>query len=83
MGETGRGHVQTILRLTHRMDGLLSTLLEYAQIGESAWTRTAVHLPTLVDEVRELLAARIPQRCGSTSTTSRCRPMRLGSASCS
>ncbi len=60
MGETGREHVQTILRLTHRMDGLLSTLLEYAQIGESAWTRTSVHLPTIVEEVRELLATRIP-----------------------
>lgn len=60
IGEAGREHVQTILRLTHRMDGLLSTLLEYAQIGESAWTRTAVHLPTLVEEVRELLATRIP-----------------------
>lgn len=60
IGAAGREHVQTILRLTHRMDALLSALLEYAQVGETSWARRPVHLPTIVDEVRELLAARIP-----------------------
>jgi light-regulated signal transduction histidine kinase (bacteriophytochrome) len=60
IGAAGREHVQTILRLTHRMDALLSALLKYAQVGESSWSRSAVHLPTVVDEVRELLSARIP-----------------------
>lgn len=59
LGEEGRAKLQTILRLADRMDGLLSSLLEYAELGESAWKRTGVHLPTLVADVEELLAVRL------------------------
>lgn len=59
VGPEGRAQLQTILRLADRMDGLLSSLLEYAELGETAWQRTSVHLPTIVAEVEELLAVRL------------------------
>lgn len=57
LGDAGRAQLASILRLADRMEGLLTSLLTYAEIGESTWTRTQVHLPTLVDDVRELLSA--------------------------
>ncbi|MDQ8044325.1 MAG: ATP-binding protein, partial [Solirubrobacteraceae bacterium] len=57
--EDGRDQIQTIRRLNGRMESLLTSLLEYAQIGQGVPTRKTVHLPTIVDEVRELLAARL------------------------
>lgn len=57
VGAEGRAQLETILRLADRMDGLLSALLEYAELGVTALTRTRVHLPTMVAEVKELLAA--------------------------
>jgi light-regulated signal transduction histidine kinase (bacteriophytochrome) len=55
----GHAQIQTILRLAGRMDGLLSALLEYAQLGESTWTSAPVRLESIVDDVRELLAPRL------------------------
>ncbi|MBJ7472757.1 MAG: GAF domain-containing protein [Solirubrobacteraceae bacterium] len=60
LGEDGRRQVETILRLSDRMDGLLSSLLTYAELGEAKWTRSRVHLPSIVDDVREMLAASLP-----------------------
>lgn len=57
VGPEGRAQLETILRLADRMDGLLSALLDYAELGVTALTRTRVHLPTMVAEVEELLAA--------------------------
>lgn len=59
LGEDGRGKLERILRLADRMDGLLVSLLTYAELGEATWERTRVHLPAIVDEVRELLATSI------------------------
>lgn len=57
----GRDQIDTILRLASRMDGLLESLLEYAQLGEAQTHREAIDLETIVDEVRELLAARLDE----------------------
>lgn len=59
VGDAGRAQLQTILRLADRMDGLLSALLDYAELGEAKLERRPVHLPTLVREVEELLAVRL------------------------
>ncbi|MDO9353134.1 MAG: ATP-binding protein [Solirubrobacteraceae bacterium] len=59
VGDDGREQIETIRRLTGRMGGLLDALLDYAQLGEQVDRRTTVDLPTVVGEVRELLAARL------------------------
>jgi light-regulated signal transduction histidine kinase (bacteriophytochrome) len=59
IGDDALDQIETIRRLAGRMSGLLDALLEYAQLGERLDRRTAVDLQTAVDEVRELLSARL------------------------
>jgi chemotaxis family two-component system sensor kinase Cph1 len=55
LGDIGREHVATVLRLAQRMEGLLSVLLEYAQIDQAPVSPEEIDLPMMVSDVRELL----------------------------
>ncbi len=55
-----RADLHAVGRLAVGMDGLLSSLLQYAKIGETPWAPRSMPLPELVEEARELLGDRWP-----------------------
>lgn len=52
-------HLQRIQKLCYRMGGLLSSLLEYARIGQAALDPQPIDLRTIMGEVRDMVADRI------------------------
>ena len=48
--------LQTLPRLSHRMETLLNTLLGYAQLGRQMLTRQAVDMQSLLDEAIKIAA---------------------------
>lgn len=50
--------IETIMRLTGRMRGLLDDLLSYAQIGRAEWNPEPIDVPGAVADVVELLGDR-------------------------
>lgn len=59
LDDGAKAQVQTIMRLAGRMDSLLSSLMDYAHVADVPAERGRVYLPTVVAEVRELLAGRV------------------------
>jgi light-regulated signal transduction histidine kinase (bacteriophytochrome) len=50
--------VESLLRLTVRMDSLLSSLLHFSRVGRTALERESVELGEVVDEALEMIGAR-------------------------
>ncbi|WP_394794613.1 GAF domain-containing protein [Armatimonas sp.] len=50
--------VESLLRLTIRMDSLLSSLLHFSRVGRTALERESVELGEVVDEALEMIGAR-------------------------
>lgn len=61
-----RDDLETVGRLAISMDGLLSSLLQYAKIGESPWAPREVALCELVADARELLGELWPDQAQLT-----------------
>jgi light-regulated signal transduction histidine kinase (bacteriophytochrome) len=55
------GRIQTILRLTRRMDDLTDALLQYSRIGRTDFDLEAVDLNELLRQTLDLLAPRIAE----------------------
>ena len=75
--DEGRQQLETILKLTRRMDDLIESLLQYSRTGRAELALDSVDLETLVDDT--LLACR--QLIVETGTQIR-RPQPLGCAVC-
>jgi two-component system, chemotaxis family, sensor kinase Cph1 len=75
--EGGRQQLDTILRLTRRMDDLIESLLQYSRTGRAELALESADLDTLVEDA--LLAC---QRLISETATHVRRPMPLGEAVC-
>jgi two-component system, chemotaxis family, sensor kinase Cph1 len=59
LNEEERGRIQTILRLTQRMDDLTDTLLLYSRIGRTEFVLEPVDMNVLLRDVLDQLGARI------------------------
>ena len=57
----GREHLDTIIRLTRRMDELLESLLVYARLGRTNLDLQMIDLNDVVDQVRDVLSLRIAE----------------------
>lgn len=84
LGEEGRDQATTLVRLSDRMDGMLDSLLLYSRAGKLELRRVEVDLQRLLDEVLDILRARIAEsgievRVPRPLPTLRCDPVRVGS----
>ena len=59
LDDDGRGQLETIVRLTQRMGGLLDSLLEYSRVGRAQLDLEDLTLGELVQESREMLVDRL------------------------
>ena len=55
LGEDGRHKLETLMRLTTRMEDLISSLLHYSRLGRAELEMTSVNLNQLVEGVIELV----------------------------
>lgn len=62
LDDPGRDQLDQMIQLAGRMGGLLGSLLEYARAGRSELQRTTVPLSEIMEDVTELLRARIEER---------------------
>ena len=58
---SARERLESVQRLTDRMDQLLESLLHYAQLGRTSLDRVAVRLDDVLDDVLETLAVRLAE----------------------
>ena len=68
--------LDTIRWLASRMDDLLNSLLEYSRLGRADLRVTSVSLDNVVDDIEEILGARLAE-----ADVQLRRPMRLGTVS--
>ncbi len=62
LSEDGIAKLQTVVRLTQRMDDLISSLMFYSQLGRTELSRQAVNLNVLVQQSIDTLKISQPQR---------------------
>jgi len=60
--EDGIAKLQTVVRLTQRMDDLISSLMHYSQLGRSELSQEVVNLNVLVQQTIETLKISQPQK---------------------
>ena len=60
--EDGLAKLQTVVRLTQRMDDLISSLMHYSQLGRTELSRQAVNLDALVQQTIKTLEISQPQK---------------------
>jgi chemotaxis family two-component system sensor kinase Cph1 len=58
LDDVAHGYIATVQRLAERMEHLMAVLLEWAQIDQSHVNPEEIDLPSVVNEVRELLNGR-------------------------
>src|ERR1700728_3670432 len=56
-----RGRIETIIRLTRRMDDLIEALLEYSRVGRTEFALANVDLNELIKQTLDLLEAQITE----------------------
>ena len=61
LGEDGNKKLQTLMRLTHRMENLISSLLHYSRLGRAELIIAPVNLSEVVDGVLELMEVSKPE----------------------
>jgi len=59
LGEEGRARLDTVLRLTQRMDDLLESLLHYSRVGRVELAIVETDLDEVLDEVSTMLLPRL------------------------
>jgi two-component system, chemotaxis family, sensor kinase Cph1 len=59
LGEEGRSRLQTVLRLTQRMDDLIESLLHYSRVGRVELAIVETDLDEVLDEVLTMLLPRL------------------------
>lgn len=59
--EEGAGKLQTLIRLTQRMETLIDSLLYYSRVGRAELAVRATNLDATLDETLELLAPRLQE----------------------
>ncbi|HEU4454810.1 MAG TPA: ATP-binding protein [Longimicrobium sp.] len=84
LGDEGREEVETLLRLSARMDGMLDSLLFYSRAGKLELRLVETDLQALLDEVLDTLRTRLKEsgteiRVPRPLPTVRCDPVRAGS----
>src|SRR6185436_16377106 len=57
----GQEQLQTLMRLTQRMESLIESLLYYSRVGRGELMRTEVNLNSLVSETLEMMQLRLQQ----------------------
>ena len=57
----GQEKLQTLMRLTQRMESLIESLLYYSKIGRGELMRTEVNLTSLVNETLEMMQMRLQE----------------------
>ena len=62
LDDVEQGRLQTIIRLTQRMDDLIESLLQYSRVGRVELTLHAISLQEVLDQTLEGLRARIEQQ---------------------
>jgi two-component system, chemotaxis family, sensor kinase Cph1 len=62
LSEDGIAKLQTVVRLTQRMDDLISSLMFYSQLGRTELSRQAVNLNVLVQQSIDTLKISQPQK---------------------
>ncbi len=62
LSEDGIAKLQTVVRLTQRMDDLISSLMFYSQLGRTELSRQAVNLNALVQQSIDTLKISQPQK---------------------
>ncbi len=62
LDEDGTGHLETIRRLSERMDSLLESLLKYSRVGRPELERTVIDFRGLVDDAAELVGVSLAAR---------------------
>jgi two-component system, chemotaxis family, sensor kinase Cph1 len=62
LSEKGKARLETIYRLTERMDGLLNSLLEYSQVGRTELALETVDLQELVGQATEMVGPILQER---------------------
>lgn len=84
LGPSGEEEVETLIRLSQRMDGMLDSLLQYSRAGKLELRVVDTDLQRLVGEVLDTLQTRL-ERSGTTVRvprplpTVRCDPVRAAS----
>lgn len=61
LGEEATGRLQTLLRLTRRMDEMIDSLLTYSRVGKLELDRDPVNLDAVLAEVRETITPRLEE----------------------
>lgn len=77
LGEEGRSRLDTVLRLTQRMDDLIESLLHYSRVGRVELAIVETDLDEVLDEVVTMLLPKLE----ATATEMR-RPRRLPRVQC-
>src|SRR5678816_623452 len=61
LDEDGQQKLQTLMRLTQRMESLIESLLYYSKVGRAELMRTEVNLNILVSETLEMMQLRLQE----------------------
>ena len=61
LDEPGKGQLQTMVRLTERMESLLDTLLHFSRLGRTELNLSNVDIQKILDDTLDLLRGRIEE----------------------
>ncbi len=70
VGEDGRDKLQTLVRLSRRMEALIDSLLALSGVGRAEFSKAPVDLRAVIDEVVELYRPRLAQLAGGVTFVS-------------
>lgn len=70
VGTDGREKLETLVRLSERMDALIESLLQLSRVGHAGFTGAPTDLRRLIDEVAEMYAPRMQEEHGHISLVS-------------
>jgi signal transduction histidine kinase len=67
LDQAGRSYIQYAVNGSVRMKGIINDLLEYSRVGRTPYSLEEVHCGELLDEITELLRAKIEEKGGRLS----------------